>query len=468
MRTKRLNRAELEMAQSALYELIKTGKEGETDALQLYMNLKSTGSTWTEIGDNNPMSKDIITFGKYMSHYKIGGAEISSAQIVKKLMKERHRVDENSLKNAMRENPKISEEQAIATYHCLTNGISAISGGPGTGKTTTLKLIVDYLASTNKSFCLMSPTAIGADRIKSATGMPSSTIHLKLQYCKGTFSDEKIGEDFIIVDECSMLDTIVFNALLSRIKNGAQILLMGDKNQLPSVGFGNVFRDVCACVKTSILTKIFRTDSDGPVGQACKSILDGERILEIENGQSFVKIIECETERINKEIVSMVQYLQSQHDERPEDIKIAAPTNERCQYINVAMANKFSESIPFRNTINDYRRGLFNGSIGISKDGGKTAFFEQAGTVDLDSRFKISFCSTIHSLQGTEAKTIILAVPRKDILKKSAVYTAISRAKMRAIIIGDSDSVFHASQHESESERTSLLKELVKGQVEWT
>lgn len=468
LKKRRLNKLELEMAQSALSELIKTGKEGSTDALQLYMALKSTGSTWIEIGNNNPQSNDIVTFGKYMSHFKIGGAEISAAQIVKGLNKKAFKIDESSFRYAMKENSRISEEQAIAAYNSLSSGISAISGGPGTGKTTTLKLIVDYLVKANKTFCLMSPTAIGAERIKNSTGMPSSTIHLKLQYSKGNFSNDKISEQFIIVDESSMMDSIVFNALLSRMNSEAQILLMGDKNQLPSVGFGNVFRDICACVKTSTLTKIFRTDSDGPVGQACRSILDGERISEIEHGESFVKVIECETERINKEIIAMVQYICSQHGERPEEIKITAPTNERCSYINIAMANKFSEAIPFRNTINDYKRGLFNGSIGISKDGGKTARFPESGIVDLDSRFKMSFCSTIHSLQGTESNTIIVAVPRKDILKKSAIYTAVSRARLRAILIGDSDSVLHASRQESESERTSLLKELVKGQIEWT
>jgi len=167
--------------------------------------------------------------------------------------------------------PALSDEQKDAVKSSLSNPVSVLTGGPGTGKTTTIRALISALQAAGKTFALASPTGRAAKRLSQATGQPASTIHRLLSYSPGegfrNNATNPLDLDMLVVDEVSMLDILLANHLLKALKPGTHLLLVGDSDQLPSVGPGDVLRDIIASgiAKVNRLTKIFRQAADSHI-----------------------------------------------------------------------------------------------------------------------------------------------------------------------------------------------------------
>lgn len=381
------------------------------------------------------------------------------------------------------------EKQKLAIKKAFVNNISIITGGPGTGKTSIIKAIITVLKTFDISFALAAPTGKAAKRIEEKTGEAAMTLHRLLNIAPIDEMDffessEDIEADFIIVDEVSMMDILLFSELLAAIEPGKTLLLLGDKDQLPSVGAGNVLEDLINSgeVETTALTRIYRQSENSMIAINSQEIRNGNMPVVNKEGSDFFFISKDSDDDILDEILDLLnERLINYFGLDPfKDVQILTPTkkgklgtvnlnymlqnllNSRSSKETVkAMGKEFRVGDKVIQMKNNYDiishefingryeevTGVFNGDTGIIRsvdkddetieidfDDGKSATYD----FSLLNELALSYALTVHKSQGSEFDCVIMPITyaNEKLLTRNLLYTAITRAKKLLILVG--------------------------------
>ena len=387
--------------------------------------------------------------------------------------------------------PEQEDGDHDAAFQCLsTSTVTIITGGPGVGKTTVMKEGLKIYKRANLSVCLVAPTGKAAKRLSEATGVNASTIHRLLGYNgEGYIHDETnpIEADVLIMDEASMTDIRLFASLLKAMRPTTRLVIIGDRDQLPSVGPGRVLGDLIDSgnIPVARLTHVHRQGDGNGIVDAARKINMGE-MPDFENNND-VEFIECEEDEAEDVIVDLVTNVIPARDGiSADDIQVLAPMkkyvagtvelNRRLQ----AALNGYGEAIKHgmyeyragdkvMQICNDYDKGVMNGECGIIEciweDGnGMTVDFGDGAVwykkIELDE-IQLAYSQTIHKSQGSEYDTVVIPIFlfQKIMLQRRSLYTAITRARRKVIIVGSREALEYAIKHDTAAKRKSLLKE---------
>ena len=406
--------------------------------------------------------------------------------------------------------------QVAAVRAAVENGLQIVTGGPGTGKTTIVKCIIHLFRNLGQRVALCAPTGRAAKRLSAATGEEAKTIHRMLDLNwkdgGGSFgfnSDRKLPLDAVIVDEVSMVDEYVFNALLSAMERGSRLVLVGDKDQLASVGAGNVLSDLIKCGKfpVSELTQIYRQSEDSRIVVNAHRINHGE-MPELDNRSSDFFFEEKEdAESIARTTSDLVtRRLPGFLKVPPMEIQVLCPMKRGSagtvnlnrilqEKLNPPSRDKkearqgdtlFREGDKVMQTQNNYQQewvqvsgsrmeagtGVFNGDIGIIEsinpqtmqftvrfDDDKVAVYQYSDIEQLAPAYAV----TIHKSQGCEFDAVVVALDANYMLQtRNLLYTAVTRAKKLVVIVGAKKTVAKMVRNNETARRNSLLLNLIE------
>ena len=394
----------------------------------------------------------------------------------------------------------LSSTQHKAVMMCFKNNLSIITGGPGTGKTTILRVVCDVYKNISKDgkLLLAAPTGRASRRMTESTGCPALTLHKAL----GLISDDEndymndtciLSHDFIIVDESSMIDMKLAYTLLSRVEPDAHILFVGDKDQLPSVGAGNVFRELLnsGLIPTTYLDTVYRQAGTSPIPYNAQYINENKTdllygadfdFLDADDEAEAVQIIK---DRYVKEVsasgLDEVQILSPRRDKGDASAKLLGDAVR--ELINPKRSNMPEIKIGARTfragdkvMQNKNRDEISNGDVGFvigvfddEEDGkGIEVMFTEnrhvrylANDVNL---LQFAYALTVHKSQGSEYSTVIvpvLSIFEGALLKRNIYYTAITRAKKRVLLVGQKSALFTAIHTCDADKRNTLLSERI-------
>lgn len=411
---------------------------------------------------------------------------------------------------------KLHENQRTAVNDAINSGVHIITGGPGTGKTTIIRCLLYILKSINLKYLLCAPTGRAAKRMSEATGEEAKTIHrlLDLDFKDGkgyfTYNDNfRLPADVIIVDEVSMVDEYVFNSLLKAIEDGSSIIIVGDKDQLASVGAGNVLADLinCNCFKITRLTQIYRQAEDSLIITNAHKINSGTMpVLDNYNSDFFFVSKENPVEVLNTVVEMCSTRLPNYLNIDANEIQVLCPmkkgiagvinlNKELREILNKKTYNceeLHSGEYSFRigdkvmQIVNNYEqewiqyfenyavngRGVFNGEIGFITDieHDKTKFtvrFEDNKEVvyslgDID-QIEPAYAVSVHKSQGSEFTAVILALTQSNffLMTRNLLYTAVTRAKSLVVIVGTKELVHKMVKNNYTAKRFSCLKHFI-------
>ena len=419
---------------------------------------------------------------------------------------------------------RIQEEERIELDEmqrmAVENGLLVITGGPGTGKTTTINTIIRYFEESGMEILLAAPTGRAAKRMTEATGMEAKTIHRLLEIT-GVPDDKNasgmhferneenpLEADVVIIDEMSMVDIYLLHSLLKAVSPGTRLVLVGDVNQLPSVGPGNVLRDIIdsGCFHVVKLTKIFRQASQSDIVVNAHRINAGERIDLAKRSRDFLFIRRDHPDAIISAMLTLVQKkLPGYVNAHPFDIQIMTPMRKGAlgvdrlngilqEYLNPAdgkKAEKESGGVTYREgdkvmqiknnyqiaweTRNRYGipvesgLGVFNGDLGVIRE---INHFAETLTVEFDEgrmveysfkqleELELAYAITIHKSQGSEYPAVVIPVhsgPRM-LMTRNLIYTAVTRARFCVCLVGVPEAFQAMVDNEQEQRRYSGLK----------
>jgi exodeoxyribonuclease V alpha subunit len=369
---------------------------------------------------------------------------------------------------------QLSKEQEIAVRTALSEPVSVITGGPGTGKTTCIRTLIDLAESSGRKFALVSPTGRASKRLSEATGKPASTIHRLLGFGRdGKFKhneDNPIRFDLLVVDEVSMMDIQLSYSLLKALKPGTSIVLVGDVDQLPPVGAGNFLRDVInsEVFPLTRLSKIFRQDKDSHIISNAHLINQGEMPVFDKDSQDFFMFrADTPIQAADWVLDLITNRMPRKFGVKPEDIQVLAPMyrgdagihelNSRIQDAinpgNILKPERKSGNNSFRvgdkvlQLKNNYDKKVFNGDIGIITDILST---EKEVIIKYDGRdvsygwneldeITLAYAISIHKSQGSEFSIIIVVLLSQHylMLQRNLVYTAVTRAKDACVLVSN-------------------------------
>ena len=392
----------------------------------------------------------------------------------------------------------LTEEQYNAVKTAYKWPFSILTGGPGTGKTSSVKTLVYNAQKDGKSILLVAPTGRAAQRLSESANMSASTIHRALGYQNGTFEynqSNPLQVDLIIVDECSMLDIELAASFFQAVQSGTHILFVGDPDQLPSVGPGDVLRDLIASgvIPTVQLTQIFRQSEDSTIIINAHAINHGQMpSLNDSNDSYYFPVPQGTTgEELITDIV--VKRIPAKFGVDPLRIQVLSPmyrghlgvenVNRLLQEaLNPAVGEK--KEIEVRNIVfreydkvmvirNNYEKNVFNGDIGyiiaIDHENKEVDIQVENGEVviykfeELDS-LRLAYAITIHKSQGSEYKFAVIVISKEHLhmLSKNLLYTAMTRAKNCMIMIGHRSAIKAAIENDQASIRQTELTMLIK------
>lgn len=391
----------------------------------------------------------------------------------------------------------LSEEQRTAVHDAATRGLFVLTGGPGVGKTTTVRVLVRCLAAFGRSLALSAPTGKAAKRLEEVVGGSASTLHRLLGAGPGGFrygAREPLPHDTVIVDESSMLDTQLARAVVAAIGPRAQLILVGDADQLPSVGPGQVLRDLLASGRapSARLQTVFRQAARSQIVQHAHAIRVGEvprlaSAAELAGGADCVFVPAAAAQMASVATSWVAERLPRQTGVDPGDVQVLAPLTRVCQTVNSALQTRLNPShgqaerphgaLPFRvgdrviQTRNNYTLAVFNGDTGsivaiendevtVDLGDGRHVQYASADLLDLDH----AYCLTVHRAQGSEwpAVVILASSDYGAMLTRNLLYTALTRAKRVAVIVGDTAAVARAVTDTRDQQRQTGLAVLLQ------
>lgn len=413
---------------------------------------------------------------------------------------------------------QLHTNQKQAIQMAINSGVCVITGGPGTGKTTIVKCLLDCFKKQRKSVLLLAPTGRAAKRMSESTGEDAKTIHraldLDFKNGEGFFitrdAQNPLSQDVIIVDEVSMVDANLMHHLVNAIKPFAQLIMVGDKDQLPSVGAGNVLADILqsSIVPVCMLTEIYRQDAKSYIITNAHLINNGKMpILDNTSKDFFFSNKQDPTEMLFTSVNMVTMRLPKFANTVPSKIQVLAPmkagvcgvdslNRELQKMINPASLNKaeiLTETTIYREgdrvmqTVNNYEQewtrltdegfneksmGVFNGDIGkIEKidvtTGEVTVLFED-GRKSIYPRTNLtelvlSYAITIHKSQGSEFDVVVIPIVSgaSMILTRNLLYTAVTRAKKLVVLVGSKYNIKRMVDNNYTVKRYSMLKQFL-------
>lgn len=396
---------------------------------------------------------------------------------------------------------KLAKKQKEAVYMGLKNGLSIITGGPGTGKTQTINTIIKCIEhiNPNATIKLSAPTGKASKRMTELTNKEATTIHRLINL--NSFNEyaelEEIYADFIIVDEASMIDAYVFCSLLKCISSNTRIIFVGDYQQLPSVAPGLILRDLITSNKipVTILDEIFRQAQDSQIVMNAYKIINGENDLSFDlEKKDFYFIERHDPLSIKETIMKSINNLQENRGFKLNDIAVLSPTRKELigtKELNRAIQRKYNaptnkpdleidNSNLFRvsdtvmQVTNNYDKEVFNGEVGTitsiyaGRNGIEiTVDYGDRDVVYEEKEFKeeviLSYSTTIHKSQGSEFPIVIIPVheSQKSMLNRNLLYTAVTRAKQVVVMIGSKSALAYGIDKQDNIERLSGIKEKI-------
>ncbi len=441
-------------------------------------------------------SQHIILDDENVSLFEMYFAERGIEEILKQFMippRELSKLENQIIK---RMKSRFSDEQLSAIEMSVENKVMILTGGPGTGKTTTVKGIIDLYNQLDLKIMLAAPTGRAAKRIEEITGEKAKTIHRLLDYNpKEDYflynRDNKLKMDLLIVDEASMIDTQLMFNLLSAVESTTTLIFIGDMDQLPPVGPGNPLRDILESdlIPTVKLTEIFRQSLESKIILAAHSINKGELPeLNHEAYSDLIFIEENDEDKIRERIINLVsEELPDEYQFNPKtDIQVLSPMYKGrigVDVLNASIQKKINNNpeILRRGNAsyrlddkvmqlrNNYFKNAYNGDIGylLSSDKSKgTIAINYSGRltnykIDEAEEFKLAYCITIHKSQGSEFPCVILPITNSQhiMLQRNLLYTAITRASKLLILIGSKEAIERAVNNDrADSRFASLFK----------
>ena len=386
------------------------------------------------------------------------------------------------------------EVQLAAIRQAVTSKVMVLTGGPGTGKTTTTQGIIAALKKAGLRVLLAAPTGRAAKRMSEATGMEAKTIHRLLEYNPQDGykrNDENPLEgDALIVDECSMIDILLMNNLLKAVPVGMRLVLVGDIDQLPSVGAGNVLRDVIDSQRIPVvrLVRIFRQAQKSRIVMNAHTINQG-RFPDTSNGRDtdFFFMREDDPERAAETIVRLVkERLPRAYRESPDRIQVLTPMQRGvvgAANLNLLLQQALNPSGPslgrggytyrqgdrVMQQRNNYDKDVFNGDLGYIRE---VDTEERTLKVDFDGKWveydvteldelTLAYATTIHKAQGSEYPIVVMPVLMTHfvMLQRNLIYTGITRAKKICVLLGAAKALAYAVRNVSVLKRNTRLKE---------
>ncbi len=433
----------------------------------------------------------------------------------------RHKISEEELAKGLariegQEHIELDENQRLAVREAVQDGFLIITGGPGTGKTTTINAIIRYFHMLGLDFMLAAPTGRAAKRMSETTGYEARTIHRMLELNGGIEGnagferDENnpLETDAVIIDEMSMVDISLMHSLLKAIAPSTRLILVGDTNQLPSVGPGSVLKDIIASGKYHVvrLTKIFRQASQSDIIVNAHKINRGEPVLLDNQSRDFFFLKRYDADKIINVVLQLVvQKMPKYVDAEMYDIQVLTPTRkgllgvERLntvlqQYLNPPSEEKkekehgeriFREGDKVMQVKNNYQlewevrnryglamekgMGVFNGDMGVIR---RINEFAEIVTVEFDEgrsveypfklleELELAYAITIHKSQGSEYPAVVIPLlggPRM-LMNRNLLYTAVTRAKKCVTLVGDERVFSEMAENVSEQKRYCGLK----------
>ncbi len=416
----------------------------------------------------------------------------------------------------------LDDMQKMAVMEAARNGVTILTGGPGTGKTTTINAMIHFFESEGMDIFLAAPTGRAAKRMAEATGYEAQTIHRLLEVNGNPEEETRNGfqrnqenpleADAIIVDEMSMVDLPLMYALLDAIVPGTRVVFVGDGNQLPSVGPGSVLKDMIdsGCFPTVKLTKIFRQAGESDIVINAHKIQRGEPVVLDNKSMDFFFLKRQDPNVIISVLITLIQKkLPPYVDAKPYDIQVLTPMRkgllgvERLnrilqEYLNPSEDGKkekeygdriFREGDKVMQIKNNYQLewevatkygmtidkglGIFNGDMGIIRT---INTYEETVTVEFDEHrlvkypynlleeLELAYAITIHKAQGSEYPAVVIPLLQgpRQLFHRNLIYTAVTRARKCVTLVG-SDAVFQQMiQNTNEQERNTSLSERIK------
>lgn len=391
----------------------------------------------------------------------------------------------------------LSEAQKEVVYGLSKSRVLVITGLPGTGKSTSVLALVRLFEIARVSFLLMAPTGIASQRLSHITGYPASTIHRALGYDGTDWAhgpDNPITIDAVIVDEVSMVDQELIYRLVSALRPDTILILVGDAAQLPSVGPGNVLKELASCdsVPRVNLTRIFRQSSEGGIVSNSHHINNGEfpELGEPKSDSEFKFIPMTDGYQIQQCIVRMAQKLKSR-DENFQVLTAKYAGVVGVDALNTALRQVLNPPGPpewrgekqhFRVgdrlmvVKNDYKKGIYNGDVGKLLSVGEDRLSVRVYRVDGDLSveftdaeaevcLRLAYAVTVHKSQGNEFDTIILPVVAEQgrMLQRNLLYTAVTRARRQVWLLGQRSAVQQAIDNNKVTKRNTVLGRVVSG-----
>lgn len=397
----------------------------------------------------------------------------------------------------------LSSEQKEAVRLALRNRLFVVTGGPGTGKTTVTNLICAAFERRGCAILLASPTGRAAKRLSEVTGRPAQTVHRLLKFDPRTRQFQQNEENplacgALIADEASMLDESLANSLLRAVPDGAHVVLVGDADQLPSVGAGNVLCDLIASGTATVcrLTQVFRQAARSRIVTNAHRVNQGEFPLLIspkERGDSDCVFVEAEdAEMVAKRVVTIVTRSLPNLGYRPEEIQVLTPMhrgeagvgalNERLQQAlnpprrgepEISRSGRLlREGDRVIQMVNNYDRQVFNGDVGtiarIDSVDQEVAvrFPEQEVVYDFGEadQLQLAYALSVHKSQGSEYPAVVLVMTMSHymMLQRNLLYTALTRARKMCVLVGEKRAIARAVKNGNAGKRYTLLTERLR------
>ncbi len=411
----------------------------------------------------------------------------------------------------------LSQQQREACISACMNGMFIITGGPGTGKTTIIKTIISIMERMGKTIALCAPTGRAAKRLTETCGMEGKTIHrlLEINFSEGerqSFARDEtfpVDEDVVIADEMSMVDIMLMHALLKALKSGTRLIMAGDADQLPSVGAGNVLRDMLqsGVIKSARLTEIYRQASESMIIVNAHRVNGGEMPILNKKDKDFFMMERRSADEVSAVISELCAVrLPKAYGFNPLfDIQVISPSRRGklgVQELNRILQGRlnppddsknektvgdtvFREGDKVMQIKNNYSiswtdesdgkkgEGIFNGDIGVIEyinkngayleikfDGSKTARYEFSQLEEIE----LAYAVTVHKSQGSEFPAVIspMFFAPPQLMNRNLLYTALTRAKELVVLVGSREALKKMTENNKESKRNSGLCRRIK------
>lgn len=396
----------------------------------------------------------------------------------------------------------LAKAQREAVLFSLQHGVLALTGGPGTGKTTVVKGILSVLEAAGCKIMLGAPTGRAAKRLSETTGREAMTVHRLLEATGGDGAalfakneDDPLDADVVILDEVSMMDISLMNYFLRAVPDGCRVILVGDVDQLPAVGPGAVLKDILRSETVSVvrLTEVFRQSGESMIVLNAHAINRGLQ-PDLVSSLDFQFREFADTEVVAEAIVKVCsQELDTEGYSMLSDIQVLSPMHKQdsgVENLNRLLQEAFNPKTAAKSEIsavnqvlregdkvmqmrNNYEKGVFNGDIGliilIENSTVKVRYSEIDVTYERSelSELSLAYAMSVHKSQGSEYKIVIMPLVNGHhiMLQRNLLYTAVTRAKERVILLGTKAALNTALANDKTRRRYSLLAERLRGEV---